>query len=96
MFIVSITYTSELDQVDKHIEDHVAYLDKQYSLGNFLASGRKVPRTGGIILSSVESLDELNTIVEQDPFYKSQVASYAITEFIPTKAAPNLVCLLEE
>ena len=96
MFIVSITYTSELDQVDKHIENHVAYLNKQYSLGNFLASGRKVPRTGGIILASVKSLDELNTIIEQDPFYKSQVASYEITEFIPTKAAPDLVCLLEE
>ena len=95
MFIISITYISELDQVDKYLEEHISYLNKQYSLGNFLVSGKKVPRTGGIILSSAKTRVELDSIIQQDPFYTAQVASYEIIEFIPTKAAPELECMLK-
>ena len=84
MFIASLTYKVALDEVDKHLNDHVAYLKKQYADGNFIASGRKVPRTGGIILSNLETEDELRSILQEDPFYKMQIADYEITEFIPS------------
>ena len=48
MFIVSLTYIASLEEVDKHLAEHVKYLENQYELENFIASGRKVPRTGGI------------------------------------------------
>lgn len=47
MFIVSLTYKRPLSEVDQHLEAHVAYLKQQYGDGHFIASGRKVPRTGG-------------------------------------------------
>jgi uncharacterized protein YciI len=55
MFAVSISYTVELSEVDPHIEAHIAYLEKYYAAGNFIASGRKVPRTSGVILAQAES-----------------------------------------
>ena len=51
MFIINITYKTELEKVNQFLNEHIKFLDEQYKLGNFLASGRKVPRTGGIILS---------------------------------------------
>lgn len=87
MFVVSIEYKVDLSEVDKLIPAHIEFLDKFYELGNFLASGRKVPRTGGIILASANSREALNSILAEDPFYKANVANYEVTEFIPSKFA---------
>ena len=87
MFIVSLNYTSGLEEVDKHLDAHVAYLKQEYANGNFIASGRKIPRTGGIILSGVESRDKLKGILEKDPFHIAGIAEYNITEFMPSMVA---------
>ncbi|KFN38747.1 MAG: GTP cyclohydrolase [Sulfuricurvum sp. MLSB] len=93
MFIISLTYIKPLDEVDALLEEHVEYLKEQYRLGNFLASGRKVPRTGGIILARAVSREEIETIITLDPFYRHGVASYEITEFSPTMTSPELAFL---
>lgn len=95
MFVVSITYKVELSEVDQHIEAHVAYLKEQYKNGNFLASGRKVPRTGGVILAKAESREKLDAILEADPFFQANVADYDVTEFVPTMTAEGLDGLKE-
>ena len=87
MFIVSLTYKTELSEVDKHIDAHITYLEKYYAFGKFIASGRKVPRTGGIILINVSTKAEVDIIIKEDPFNIANVANYEVTEFIPTMAA---------
>ncbi len=96
MFIINITYTTNLEQIDAIIEEHIKFLNHQYELGNFIASGRKVPRTGGIILSNISSKAELEEIIENDPFKTNQLADYDIIEFIPTKTSEALHFLLEK
>lgn len=83
MFIVSLTYKSDLSEVDKHIDDHVTFLKKYYANGSFIASGPKVPRTGGVILVKASGLNEIEQIIQEDPFYIADVANYDITEFTP-------------
>ncbi len=95
MFIVSITYTSPLEKIDLLISEHVEFLDKQYSIGNFQLSGRKEPRTGGIILATVEDREELMQILALDPFKKENLASYEITEIRPTKSSKALEFLVD-
>ena len=87
MFIVSLTYKRDLEEVDKHLDAHVAYLKQEYANGNFIASGRKIPRTGGIILSCVKNKDELESILANDPFHKEGIAEYDIIEFVPSMVA---------
>lgn len=84
MFIVSLTHIKPLEEVEKHLEAHVEYLKKQYAANSFIASGRKVPRTGGVILSKLEDRDTLEKILEEDPFKIHGIADYEIIEFIPT------------
>lgn len=93
MFVVSISYTVELSEVDPHIDAHIIFLEKYYATGNFIASGRKVPRTGGVILAQAESKTALERILQEDPFAKANIAEYEITEFIPTKVAEGLEAL---
>lgn len=95
MFIVSLTYTCDLSEIDEHLDAHVAFLKKEYELGNFLASGRKVPRTGGVILAKTTTLEELSSILDQDPFHKEGLARYDIQEFIPTMTATGLEGLMD-
>lgn len=95
MFIISLTYTRDINDVDKYIDAHMKYIDKYYALNKFLVSGRKVPRTGGVILANCESLDEVNKIVQEDPFYEAGVAKFDVTEFVPSRTASGYEVLTD-
>jgi uncharacterized protein YciI len=90
MFVLELTYTAPLDAVDALLPDHVAWLDEQYGKGFFLASGRKDPRDGGVILAVAEDRARIEEIVAGDPLAVAGVCAYRITEFLATKTAPEL------
>lgn len=90
MFIVSLTYVCELSEIEKYLADHIDYLDQHYAKGIFLASGRKEPRTGGIILAQMESRAELEKLLDKDPFKINGLANYEVIEFIPSKTSTSL------
>ena len=85
MYIVNLNYIKEVSEVEKHLEEHIKFLEKYYEMGKFICSGRKNPRTGGVILLNAESLSEVEKIVLEDPFNINEIAEYEITEFFPTK-----------
>ena len=87
MFIISLTYKTDLAEIDKHLDAHVEYLKQEYAAWSFIASGRMIPRTGGVILSSLKDWDELEQILARDPFNQAGVADYNITEFVPSMVA---------
>lgn len=95
MFIISLTYVADLAQVDEHIDAHIDYLQAHYDTGTFLVSGRKEPRTGGVILARSGSLSDLTAIVESDPFVQHGVADYEIIEFQATMTSKELAFLQE-
>jgi uncharacterized protein YciI len=94
MFVVLLTYCRSLDVIDGLLEAHRRYLDVCYDRGVFLASGRREPRTGGVILARAESREALAAILAEDPFHGAGAASYEIIEFTPGKVAPGLEGLL--
>ncbi len=96
MFIVSLTYICDLKEIDKILVEHVEYLKNQYEKGNFIASGRKIPRTGGIILSKLDSLEKLEEILNEDPFKINNLAKYEIQEFAPSMTSEEFLNLKEE
>ena len=95
MFIISLTYKVPLERIDEELNSHVEFLKEQYALGNFQASGRKIPRTGGIILSQIKDKIELESIIHKDPFYQNDLADYDVTEFVPSMTSDKLKCILE-
>lgn len=95
MFILSLNYIKPIDEVEEYLSSHILFLDKYYSSKNFICSGRKNPRTGGIILCNAENIDEVNAIISEDPFYKEKIAAYEITEFFPTKYADSFKSFIQ-
>jgi len=96
MFLVSLTYIAALKEVDKLLSEHVEYLKIQYKEGNFIASGRKIPRTGGIILSSLNKREDLEKILNKDPFKINNLAEYDIQEFVVSMTSDEFLNLKEE
>ncbi len=94
LFVVDLTYRKPLSEVDAALPAHAAFLDRCYRSGVFLLSGRKEPRTGGVILARAPDRDALADILAGDPFHAAGVAEYAVTEFLPSRAAPSLAALL--
>ncbi|MGW7099446.1 YciI family protein [Streptomyces sp. NPDC054838] len=96
MFVMELTYTAPIEAVDERMEAHVAWLDRYYASGVFLASGRKVPRDGGVILAAGVSRAEAEEIAAEDPFTVAGVCAYRITEFVATKTSADLAPVRED
>jgi uncharacterized protein YciI len=94
MFIVSLEYQVPLKEVDRFIPEHVEFLNKQYELGHFQLSGRKNPRTGGVIFSTLSNREQLDMILTEDPFLRENIAKYEVIEILPTKASQEFEFLL--
>lgn len=89
MFIISLHYIVPLEQLDAHMKEHVTFLNECYKQNIFLTSGRKVPRTGGIIIATGKSKAELEAIMAEDPFCKHGLAEVTITEFLNSQLHPE-------
>ncbi|AHG22214.1 hypothetical protein Z042_23355 [Chania multitudinisentens RB-25] len=91
MYIVSLTYHRPLEEVDNHHAEHIAWLKQYFQEGIFIASGRKNPRTGGVILVKSIERARLDSILAQDPF--TAVAHYEVTEVALTSASAGFEAL---
>ncbi|MGV3548572.1 YciI family protein [Rhizobium sp.] len=88
MFILSLTYTAPTEAADAHMEAHMAWVKSGYDQGLFIASGRKIPRTGGVILARGERA-ALEALCAADPFTTHGICEYEITEMALTTTAPG-------
>ncbi|WP_192457584.1 YciI family protein [Musicola keenii] len=91
MYIISLTYKAPLDEVENLLESHVTWLKQGYAQGVFIASGRKNPRTGGVILATSIERAELDDFLKRDPF--QAVADYEVIDFQPSMTTDNFTSL---
>ena len=89
MFIVNLIYKKPIEFIEAHTVAHRAYLDEGYQKNYFVASGPKIPRTGGVIISQLKNRAQLEAILKQDPYALDDLADYEITEFNPVKFHPD-------
>lgn len=87
IYVVVLTYIKPLEEVDSKIPEHVEWLKQGYSDGVFLASGRRIPRNGGVILAKCDSIEALEVRLSHDPFQKMKIARAEIIPFEATMKA---------
>lgn len=90
MFVIELVYKVDLSEIDAHMPEHVLFLKKYYASGNFLVSGRKIPRDGGIILAVARNRQQIEAIIEEDPFYAHGLADFRIIEFRASQRANDI------
>lgn len=89
MFIVTLTYLKPVAEIDALMHDHVEWLKAGYEQGLFVASGRRVPRVGGVILARSGDEQALRNTLARDPFVIHGAARCDIVEFAPSMTAPG-------
>lgn len=93
--VISLTYGEDMDAIDAAMSDHVDWLRAAYAEGRLIASGRKQPRTGGIVIA-VGSRAEVEAMVSLDPFVSRGLATAEITPFTASMVALPLADVLSE
>ncbi|MFG2193687.1 YciI family protein [Streptomyces sp. NPDC048639] len=90
MFVLELTYTAPADEVDALREAHMEWVDEQFEAGVFVASGRKSPPDGGVILAVGDDRDRIEAVVASDPFVQEEVCGYRVTQFTMSRTASGL------
>lgn len=87
MFLFILTYKKPLEETKKYLDAHHAYLDKYYKAGKFILSGRRDQRVGGLSLLNAKDKNEAIELMQEDPFFIYDIATFELIEFEPTKYA---------
>jgi uncharacterized protein YciI len=87
MFVLLLSYTKPLEEVDGLMREHVAWLKEHYAAGRFVVSGRRIPRTGGVIVARGDDREEIEAIAASDPFVAGGVATFEIVHFRASQTA---------
>jgi uncharacterized protein YciI len=90
MFVIELTYKAPLSEIDASMAAHVRFLKKYYAAGNFLISGRKIPRDGGIIVAVAKSQEDIEAIIREDPFCARGLADFRIIQFRASQRADDI------
>ena len=90
MFVIELVYKADITEIDAHMAAHVAFLKKYYAAGNFLISGRKIPRDGGIIVAVGKTRAQIEAIMKEDPFYEHGLADFRIIQFRASQRAADI------
>lgn len=83
MLIAISKYLKPAAEIDQYRPEHHKYIKPLFEAGILLVSGRQNPPIGAVIIAKIESRDEFQKILANDPFVKAGVAEYTITEFTP-------------
>ena len=96
MFVIELVYKADLREIDAQMAAHVRFLKKHYAAGRFLVSGRKIPREGGIIIATGATRDEIDGIMNQDPFVAKGLAEFRIIEFRASQRASDIQARIDQ
>jgi uncharacterized protein YciI len=90
MFILNFINLKDNHEVDTVLDEQRAFLERYIQSGVFLVAGRKVPRTGGIIVAQGINRQQLDAIVAEAPFARHGFARIEVTEFNAVYCTPGL------
>ncbi|MCU1532659.1 MAG: cyclohydrolase [Arthrobacter sp.] len=94
MYVVSLTYKVPDEIVEFHLRAHITWLQDAFDAGIFMVAGRKIPRTGGLLLSNADRAT-LDAALARDPFYVNGVADFEVMEFHANRVAAGYENLLD-
>jgi uncharacterized protein YciI len=91
MFVIELTYKRSLAEIDAAMDAHMKFLKKYYAAGNFLVSGRKIPRDGGVIVAVGDSREAIEAIAREDPFISTGLAEFRVIEFRASQRSDDIL-----
>jgi uncharacterized protein len=71
----------DVEKNGQYRQDHLDYLTKIGEKGKIFAKGKFTDGTGGLVIYKAESFEEVQLLVEKDPFISQGARTYEIHEW---------------
>ncbi len=94
MFIVLLKFSKNKEKAGALMAEHKRWLQRGFEEGTFLLAGGIQPSAGGAVLATAHDMDEMKSLVAQDPFVAEQVVTAEIIEVTPHQAEERLAFLI--
>lgn len=92
--VITLTYVAPVEEVDKLLKAHVAWLEQGFAEGALVLAGRQVPRVGGILICRGRKA-EVEAYAASDPFVAGGVATASVVEMAASMASEGLAAELK-
>lgn len=76
--MVLLTYVRPVEEVDRLLDEHVAWLERRYASGRLLGVWAARTANGGVILARGRDPAELDAVLCEDPFARASDARYEV------------------
>ena len=84
IYVVTYGYSADPIDLNQVRPDHRVWLNQQLEAGSLLASGPMVDRQAALLIWKAESIEELNSLLDQDPFeLAGMIGERSIEEWNP-------------
>ena len=83
MFLVILKYKVPIEQVERVTPAHREFLGRAYEADKLLVSGPQVPRTGGVIVARINTREEVDAFIHEDPFSRKGLPTMRSSNFSP-------------
>jgi uncharacterized protein YciI len=85
MIVMISKYLAPLAELDAARPDHAAFLDRLEAAGYVVSAGRQDPPVGGIVILDVDTPEEAQELIAEDPYVSRGLAAYEPYRFDPTR-----------
>lgn len=96
MFVIQLKFSTNKAKASQFMDGHNAWLREGFNKGLFLLAGTIQPKLGGAILAHNATLEQIQAIVNEDPFVIEDVVVSEIIEITPSKAVPQFEFLVQQ
>jgi uncharacterized protein YciI len=83
LFVVLMTYTKPLPDVDQVRAAHISHVERAAGRGILVAWARRSPPVGGVLVATAPDRKTLEDVLAADPYVQAGVASPEVVEFNP-------------
>ena len=94
MFVILLKFSTNKGKAGQFMERHNAWLRDGFEKGVFLLSGSIQPKAGGAVLAHNATPEQMQAIVDEDPFVAEDVVTAEIVEISASKSIPELEFLI--
>ena len=92
MYVLRNFHKTPVEEIKGVFPDHLRWIADRQRSGHFVFAGPQQPRVGGLILARAKSIDEVWSIVDEDPF--GSAVTYDVTAVYPTSYSDEFEAFL--
>jgi len=95
MYIILLKFSENKHRAGAFMDAHKAWIKRGFGENVFLLAGSLQPNVGGVLLAHNSSLEDIQIMVDEDPFVQENIVTAEILEVTPAQTEERMKFLLD-